>query len=129
MESENKKNESVNSDEMLEQMKDGVSSNIKAAADEIKDEINEASERVDAIKSQDDYQKPDMDNEPSEEPSEAYAGVEKAPVKEKKSVNLSVGALVGIIVGCVAAVVAIFLIFWAINNYMNSPVARPQGVL
>ena len=22
---------------------------------------------------------------------------------------------------------AIFLIFWAINNYMNSPVARPQG--
>ena len=58
MESENKKNESVSGDEMLKQMKDGVSSNIKAAADEIKDEINEASERVDAIKSQDDYQKP-----------------------------------------------------------------------
>lgn len=127
MESENKKKASVNSDEMLEQMKDGVSSNIKAAADEIKDEINEASERVDAIKSQDDYQKPDMNSETGDEPSEAYAGVEKAPVKEKKSVNLSVGALVGIIVGCVAAVVAIFLIFWAINNYVNSPVARPQG--
>ncbi len=124
MESENKKKASVNSDEMLEQMKDGVSSNIKAAADEIK---NEASERVDAIKSQDDYQKPDMNSETGDEPSEAYAGVEKAPVKEKKSVNLSVGALVGIIVGCVAAVVVIFLIFMAINNYMNSPVARPQG--